>query len=183
MNGFPSLFQGSKTIAGFFLPRQSGVDLQSHNDSSRPRSHSGYSTAFRKLWAFHRRENGPGAEDVSVIDDLLVRGIRPFNLHNEISEVYISPQPAYRARGMESCITRQYKSLQVSSRVFPDNLLLVPFTFFLLKMSSIVWICRPCAAPTMSVPRSFGRPQTSTTRTAILIPHARGDDEVAKKVF
>ena len=50
-------------------------------------------------------------------------------------------------------------------------------------MSSMVWICRPCAAPTMSVPRSFGRPQTSTTRTAILIPHARGDDEVAKKVF
>ena len=50
-------------------------------------------------------------------------------------------------------------------------------------MSSMVWICRPCAAPTMSVPRSFGRPQTSTTRTAILIPHARGDDEVAKKFW
>ena len=49
-------------------------------------------------------------------------------------------------------------------------------------MSSMVWICRPCAAPTMSVPKSFGRPQTSTTRTATLIPHVRGD-KVPKKKF
>ena len=58
----PSLFQGSEAVAVLFLPRQSGVDVQSHNDSGRPRSHSRYSTSFRRLRTFLRRENGSGAE-------------------------------------------------------------------------------------------------------------------------
>ena len=77
---------------------------------------------------------------------------------------------------MGSPITKLFKLLQVSDADFEylSSSLFVNVMRLFFKMSSMVWICPPCAALTMSVPRSFGRRRTSTTRTAIPIHRVRG---------
>ena len=77
---------------------------------------------------------------------------------------------------MGSPITKLFKLLQVSAADFEylSSSLFVNVMHLFFKMSSMVWIYPPCAALTMSVPRSFGRRRTSTTRTAIPIHRVRG---------